>query len=282
MDFSKRKINMKFKILLLSLCLVFFMTGCGASSDEAQTPEMTKNMLKLRGFEFNEDGFFNAIRQNDTVAVKGFLDAGMNPNAKNRVGETALTFAVSNAELKTIKAVAEKADLNLQDGLGQSPIHLALSKEKDDVFNFLLEKGADVNVGGAKQKLKNQTVLYLAVARENEDLVRKLLERGANPNIADSDGGVPLAEACVRSRPNQEIVKMLIDKSADVNHQENNGATPLIYVAANKSAAPETRLAVVKMLLDAGADKKLKDKKGNTALDWANKQGNKDVAELLK
>jgi uncharacterized protein len=273
---------MKLKIYLALICLVFAAACGGGAQDGPPDPAMTKNMLKLRGFDFNENGFFNAIRQNDVVAVKGFFDAGMDPNVKNARGETPLTFAVANAELKTVKAVAEKADVNVQDNLGQSPLHLALSKQKEDVFNYLLEKNANVNLGGAKEKLKNQTALYLAVTRGREDLVQTLLERGADPNIADSDGGVPLAEACLGAKINQNIIQMLIDKGANVNHQENNGATPLIYIASNKPAGAETRQAIAKMLIDKGADKKIKDKGGKTALDWANKNGHKEMADLLK
>ncbi|HEX8738442.1 MAG TPA: ankyrin repeat domain-containing protein [Pyrinomonadaceae bacterium] len=273
---------MKLKIYFLLVCLIF-VTACKDSSGDASgSPEMTKNMLKLRGYEFNTDAFFRAIRQNDTVAVKGFFDAGIDPKTKNARGETALTFAVANAELNTVKAVAEKTDINMQDDLGQSPLHLALSKQKEEIFNYLLEKGADINIGGAKEKLRNQTVLYLAVTRAREDLVQKLLEKGADPNIADSDGAVPLAEACIGSRLSQNIVKMLLDKGAKVNHQEKNGATPLIYIAANNQTTAENRQTVAKMLLDAGADKKIKDKDGRKALDWANKMGNKDLVDLLK
>jgi uncharacterized protein len=274
---------MKLKIYFVLVCLIF-VAACEGSSDETPpAPEMTKNMLKLRGFEFNEDGFFKAIRLNDVVAVKGFFEAGMNPNSKNRVGETALTYAILNAEPNTVKAVAEKADINMQDNFGQAPLHLALSKQKEEIFEYLLdEKNADVNVPGAKERLKNQTALYLAVTRGREDLVQKLLDKGADPNIADAEGAVPLAEACIGTRLNQNIIKMLIDKGAKVNHQEKNGATPLIYIAANKQTTPENRQAVVKMLLDAGADKKIKDTKGKTALDWSKETGTKDVADLLK
>ncbi|HEX8368955.1 MAG TPA: ankyrin repeat domain-containing protein [Pyrinomonadaceae bacterium] len=274
---------MKLKIYFVVLVCLVFAAACGGASDETPpSPEMTKNMLKLRGFEFNGDGLFKAIRQNDTVAVKGFFDAGMDPNTKNARGETALTFAVGNAELNTVKAIAGKADLNMQDNLGQAPLHLALSKQKEEIFDYLLEKNADVNVGGAKEKLKNQTVLYLAVTRGREDLVQKLLDKGADPNIADSDGAVALSEACIGARLSQNIVKMLLDKGAKVNYQEKNGATALIYIASNKQTGAENRRAVAQMLLDAGADKKIKDKDGKTALDWANKQGNKDLADLLK
>jgi ankyrin repeat protein len=185
-------------------------------------------------------------------------------------------------ELKTVKILADQTNFNEQDKLGQSPLHLALSQNKDQAFDYLMEKGADVNVSGAKGTLKNQSVLYLAVTRGREDLVKTFLERGADPNVTDSEGGFALAEACIGAPVNPEIIKMLIEKKANVNQKETNGATPLIYIAANNQAPSEKRAAVVKMLLDAGADKKAKDKQNKTAYDWAKANNNTDILEMLK
>lgn len=266
-------------IISILLCL----NACDNSQIETSlSSDAAKSMLKLKGYDFDEKSFFQAVKNDDIAALKAFFDAGINPNARNEGGETALTFAVAHSEMKTIKTLAEKADINAQDNLGQSPLHLALSTNKEDVFDFLLGKNADVNVGGAKGTLTNQTVLYLAVTRGREDLVQKLLERGANPNIADSEGGIALAEACIGASVNPEIVKMLVDKGADINKQEKNGAPPLIYIASNTDATGDRRQAIVKILLGAGANKFVKDKTGKTALDWAKKSGNKDVLEMVR
>lgn len=271
---------MKLKIYLL-LTVLIFTVACGGDPQKP-SPEMSRDMLKLRGYQMDEPSFFRAIKQNDLIALNTFLDAGMNPNAKNERGETALTFAIENTDFKTVKILAQKADLSLRDDRSQSPVHLALSKGKDDIFIFLVDQKADVNVPGSKGTLKEQTALYLAVTRGREDFVDKLLERGADPNIADSEGGLPLAEAVIGSPINSAIVRRLLKHGAKVNHQEKNGATPLIYIASNNNTDPETRQEIVRMLLEHGADKTIKDVKGNTALDWAKKNGNKDVEEMLK
>jgi ankyrin repeat protein len=262
----------------LLFCLL--LVSCEGKKEKPSV-EMTKNMLKIRGYNFTEEDFFRAIQQNDTIAINGFFEAGFNPNQTNKLGETALTYAISNAESKTIKLIADHSDINLRDNLGQSPIHLALLKQKEEIFDYLLEKGADVNIGGAKGNLKNQTVLYLAVTRNREDLVQKLLEKGADPNIADSDGSLPLAEACIGASVNPNIVQMLIDKGANVNLAEVNGMTPLMYIAENTKAPLAVRQSVVEILLKAGADKKIKDKKGKTALDWALERKNIEIAKEL-
>lgn len=272
---------MKCKIFLI-LILLIFIFACGNSVTETMPPEMAKNMLKLKGYDFNEKSYFQAIKNNDVQVIKAFYDAEINPNARSERGETPLTFAIPNGEFKTVKFLADHTNINEQDKLGQVPLHLALSQNKEQAFDYLLEKGADVNLGGAKGKLRNQTVLYLAVTRGRDDLVKKVLEKGANPNISDNEGAFPLAEACIGAPVNPEIIKMLVEKGADVNRKETNGATALIYISANNQTASEKRLTVVKMLLEAGADKKAKDKQGKTAFDWAKSVGNRDVLEMLK
>lgn len=273
---------MNFKTIncVLAVTIIAFFFGC-ARSDET-TPEMARNMLKLRGYKFSEPEFFRAISNEDGAAVRAFMQAGINPNAKNEKGETALIYAIQNKDPKVIKVLLEQADVNMRDDLGNSPIHLAVVNKKDEVFDLLLEKNADVNLAGQTGKTKNQTALYAAVTKGREDLAQKLIEKGANPNIADSFGAYPLSEAVLGAGANPQIVKILLDGGANVNAQEPNKATALIYAASNKEISRPTRTEIVRLLLEKGADKSIKDEKGRTALDWAKQNKNEEVAEMLK
>ncbi len=273
------------KTFLNSICLFLFaltVFACGARTDET-TPEMAQSILKLRGYKYTEPEFFRAITMEDAIAVRGFLQAGISPNAKNEKGETALTFAVRYKDPKIAKLLVEQADLNLRDDNGNMPLFVAIKNEKEDLFNLLLEKGADANSSGAaSEKTKNQTALYVAILQGREDLIGKLLNKGADPNIADSAGALPLSEAVVRRNSTPGIVKLLLDKGANPNALEPDKVTPLMYAAENKNINPQTRNEIVQLLLDRGADKKLKDKDGKTAADRAKKGGNKETAELLQ
>jgi ankyrin repeat protein len=256
--------------------------ACGARTDET-TSEMAQNVLKLRGYQFTEPEFFRAINMEDAVAVRGFLQAGINPNAKNDKGETALTYAIRYKDPKIAKLLVEKSDLNLRDDNGNTPLFVAIKNEKQELFDLLLEKGADPNSSGAPtEKTKNQTALYVAILQNREDLIQKLLDKGADPNIADSTGALPLSEAVLRRDANPRVVKMLLDKGANPNTKESDGVTPLMYAAENKNINPQTRNEIVQLLLDKGADKTIKDKNGKTAVDWAKKGGNKNTVELLQ
>lgn len=276
----------KTKIILTSICLSLFaliLTSCNTSSDGNVSPEMAKSILKIRDYQFTEKDFFRAINFEDDVATNGFLQAGMNPNAKNEKGESALNFAIRYKDSKITKILVEKADLNLKDDTGNSPLFTAIKFKKEDLFNLLLDKGADPNSSGtASEKTKNQSVLYVSILQEREDLMQKLLDKGADPNMPDSAGSLPLSEAVIRSNTDPRVVKMLLDKGANPNATEADKTTPLMYIAENNQINPQTRLEIIQMFLDKGADKKLKDEQGKTALDWAKKGGNKETVEFLQ
>jgi ankyrin repeat protein len=276
----------KIKNILTSICLSFFaltLMSCNASSDGNASPEMAKNILKIRDYQFTEKDFFRAINFEDEVATNGFLQAGINPNAKNEKGESALNFAIRYKEPKIAKILIEKADLDFKDDGGNTPLFTALKYEKEDLFNLLLDKGANANsTGTANENTKDQSVLYVTILQAREDLMQKLLEKGADPNLADSRGSLPLSEAVLRRDADPRVVKMLLDKGANPNATEADKTTPLMYIAENNKINPQTRLEIIQMFLDKGADKKLKDEKGKTAVDWAKQGGNKETVEFLQ
>ena len=273
----------KIILTVLIALLLNFSGGCKSQPEgENTSPEMARSMVKLRGYEFDKEGFFTAIKAKKPLIVDGFLKGGMDPNTKNEKGETALTYAVQNSPDEITKIILEKADVNMQDDLGNSPLYLAITEGKDEIFNALLEKNADVNVTGSKGKVKNITPLYAAILNNREDYIKALIEKKADPNIADSGGSYPLTDAVIGRRANPRIVKMLIDNGADVNKTEEKGAPPLVYIAANKDINPQTRKEIVQLLLDKGAKKDGKDAQGNNALYWAKKYKHDETAELLK
>ncbi|MDH3492282.1 MAG: ankyrin repeat domain-containing protein [Acidobacteriota bacterium] len=269
--------------LLIIFLLIYTgvaLAGCGGS--EKVSPEISKEFLKVNGYGFTTKEFFRALKSGEPAIINGFIDAGMDPNSKNDRGLTALTFAILNDDLKTIKVVAKRADINLKDERGNGPLHLAIARKNREAVDYLLQAKADVNVTGKDGQATNQSPLYAALLADDMELFKKLLDKGADPNIADSEGAFPLSEASIRNGADVETVRLLIEKGADVNKVENNGASPLIYAAQNSGIDVETRKAIIRLLLKNGADKSLKDKTGKTALDWAKETGHTEMVEILK
>lgn len=269
------------KKILIILLLVVFSFACGARSDET-TPEMAQSLLKVRGFYFTEEDFFKALKQADAPAIKLFLQSGINPNARNKQGETAMTYAAAYSDVPTLKILTEKADINERDGLGNMPLFVALKKPRDEIFDYLLEKGADPNSDGTSVNAKNQSVLYVAVLREKTDAIEKLLEKGADPNRADDSNSMPISQIVLDNSPDMDVFRMLFEKTTEINKQEMGGSTLLIYASKNARMNADARREIIKALLEKGADKRIKDKTGKTALDWAKERKITEAIEMLK
>jgi len=268
---------------------------CCKPGKEKTSPKMAKSMLKLQGYGFSKAEFFRALKNENRLIVNGFFEAGIDANVKNEKGETALTYSLDHVESEEILVpLIIRADINLRDDLGNSPIHIAVLKKSDRIIDLLLKKNADVNLTGQRTRFdsldlsgkgiqtKGISALFAAVLRKRADLVEKLIKSGAKPNIIDSAKSVPLAEASFQRSANPKIVKLLLDNGADVNRTEPNGNTPLIYAVSNSDITSDTRLKIVKMLLAKGADKKIKNRDGENALFWAKKFKYNKLIELLK
>ena len=76
-------------LILLVCCLFASLVGC-ESRNEPPNPAAAKQLLKLRGYEFDEKSFLRAAATSDIISVNTFIAAGINPNAKDpETGATA-------------------------------------------------------------------------------------------------------------------------------------------------------------------------------------------------
>lgn len=196
--------------------------------------------------------------------------------------------AIENKSVADLRACLRRgADVNKKNNNGQSPLHLAVTKEA--LFAYvsamnLIEHGADVN---AKDK-KGQTPLHLAVTkRMGYDLVQSLIENGSGVNAKDEKDQNPLHIAS--KQRNMVAMKILVEKGADVNMKNGNGCTPLHIVALQDAEMQRLdsfrtinilQVCAV-ILIDAGADVNACDDEGRTPLRIAIDKGNNDLAELF-
>ena len=177
----------------------------------------------------------------NTVALENALDRGFNPNSVVEKGrgnvESLLDMAIDAGQRGAIKAlVAHGADVNVdqydlgkygastQDATYVEPLVDAASSGEDDVVQYLLEHGANIDqrnnisplipvVGGAN------TALSAAVAGGGVSTVYLLLADGASVNTAlDPNGYVPkyLIQIAKSNPKYAAIVKLLVNYGAEV------------------------------------------------------------------
>ena len=128
----------------------------------------TADLLRKHG---GKHGVINgAAAGGDIEAVKGFLTAGTDVNAKDAGGETPLYHAATKEIAELL--IAAGADVNVNGIIGWTPLHKAADNGQKEIAELLIAAGADVN---AKMS-KGWTPLDIAI-EENQTATADLLRK---------------------------------------------------------------------------------------------------------
>lgn len=117
---------------------------------------------------------------------------------------------------------------------------------------------------------KDESPLMLAALKGHTDLVRKLIARGADVN---KPGWTPLHYAATGGH--LAVMELLLEEHAFIDAESPNKTTPLMM------AAHYGTLASVKLLLEAGADPSVRNELGLSAVDFAQRAGRQDAADMV-
>ncbi len=248
-------------VVWLGLIALFtlLLFGCGQSKEQS-TQELEKLNVK-----FTPDDFVQSADKGDLKAVQLFLEAGMDGNAQDTTGSTALMAAAKNGRIDVVNKLLEhKLNLNLQDKQGETALELAAANNQSDVVKLLLKKNADPNI----QDQSGWSALMKAVYQGNTACVETLAVQ------SHQEVNRALLVAALTGR--KDIVKVLLDNGAEVDTRADDGRTPLMLAAAKGDAD------LVAALLAVGAEPTLVDKSGATAAALAAAKGYNDLANRLQ
>lgn len=215
---------MKKILLILSLVLIF-----GASA-------------------FANDNFINAAYTGNLAKIQEMLNSGVDINATDEYGNTALMYAISEVHIKIAKLLIEKGiDVNAENSHGKTALGEAFRCGFDDIIKLLIEKGVDVNAKLVVGQERGQTALSEASSRGYVDIVKLLIDKGCDIHATTDDGYTVLHSAAGAWNVNVEIIKLLIEKGVAINAKDNYGRTALMH------ASYDGRTEVVNILKAAGA-----------------------------
>lgn len=96
-------------------------------------------------------------------------------------------------------------DVNVCDGEGNTPLHVAALHGRYDIAHLLIDAGAIVDV---RTRTKASTPLHFACQNERLQIVQLLLQRCADPDIQDWHGNTALHYACHAG--NKRLVETLL------------------------------------------------------------------------
>lgn len=230
-----------------------------------------------------------AVGNGSTGIAELLLANGADVNARGDREKTPLLTAAENGSVEMVKLLLDnKASLDvignfsIQNESGQfydayqSPLHLALLKNNNELLKLLLERGADANIQSMEPKKFLQPPLWSAVSKKLKDAVTLLLKFKADPNLKefkDANGTFPLSMA-VRNN-DKDIVELLLAHDADSDRKTPEDLTPLFF------AVLDGNREIVEALLQHKANPNAKTKSSWTPLHSAVHYGRKEIAELL-
>ncbi len=142
------------------------------------------------------------------------------------------------------KAVEHKINLFVEYSFfsGGTPLILAISEEKTDIMDYLIEKGCMIN----ETDWTKEPPLFKAITTDNDTLIKKLIDYGADIEFVSHFGRTPLMYAVDREK--YIATKTLIKKGANINASDNFYETPLIIAIKRKN------LPIIKLLIKNGAE----------------------------
>lgn len=184
-----------------------------------------------------------ASKQQDVATFRSLLDLGVDVNATEADGATAMHWAVHRDNAEMVGALLKAgADPSANNRYGVAPLSLAAQNGNASTLQLLLEAGADPNTAMGD----NETALLTAARTGVAAAVAVLIEHGADVNASESWRG-QTALMWAAAEGNLEAALVLLENGAEVSARSLAGFSPLLF------AAREGRVQLLQPLLQAGA-----------------------------
>jgi len=218
------------------------INGIDTISECTPTP-----LHKLVDRHWNSDNFYDVM--------KLLIDNGADVTIKSPEGYTPLRLLFSkNQNVENLKLALQYGDdpTELLYTFVKSRFNEPITSEDKEIFNMLIDLGADVNYTPYSDSLLHMATRCRSGV-SNIELMKLLIDRGANVNSKNKYDQTPLFCAAVKNDATIESIKLLIDNGADISIANNLGYTPLEYLErSNWKYYIKSDIPIVRELLGGG------------------------------
>ncbi|CAH1205447.1 hypothetical protein PAECIP111893_02350 [Paenibacillus plantiphilus] len=185
------------------------------SENDAELEVIDGDLVGVEGFDSDVidpqdiDSFIGAAGFGMKEAVLQYIKADVDIDAVNDFGANALSTAIIYEELEIVKLLLDNgANINYQNKAYNTALISATDSGLTNMVKFLLENGADPNIGGGENQ--DYYPIISAAFLGHTDIVKLLLAHGAHPNMAyEYMGEVVDASWIAEDHGFTEIVKLI-------------------------------------------------------------------------
>jgi hypothetical protein len=211
------------------------------------------------------------------LALSGPAAAQVPPAPPEKAQYTGLLAAAGRGDAAEIeRLVARGAKVDVRDGYGRTPLHVAAYGGHADAIRGLVKAGANPN---ALEHDRYDIVTIAAVADDLPTLKLALALGASAKNVTSRYDGTALIAAAHLGH--DQVVAELIKAGAPLDHVNNLGWTALIEsIVLGNGGRRHT--ATLEALVRAGANVNLADRNGQTPLALARGRGYREMIAILE
>ncbi|XP_027342152.1 putative E3 ubiquitin-protein ligase XBAT31 isoform X3 [Abrus precatorius] len=210
-----------------------------------------------------------AAMHGNIACVEKLLEAGANVLMFDTVyGRTCLHYAAYYGHSSCLKAILSSAQsspvaaswgfarfVNVRDGKGATPLHLAARQRRSECVHILLDSGALVCASTGGYGCSGSTPLHLAARGGSLDCIRELLAWGGDRLQRDASGRIPY------------MVALKHKHGACASLLNPTSAEPLVWPSPLKFISelnPEAKALLEQALMDANREREKNILKGSS------------------
>ncbi|KAK8005007.1 hypothetical protein PG990_011044 [Apiospora arundinis] len=238
----------------------FFQVSRRAARKEAFRTMLLNHEVKLSMMAVRPRTMLHVAVSEKLEGVVTLLEAGVNGNAVDKTGSTALHIATRKGDLVCIESLLKAGVMtDTVDGTGSSALHIATQNWSLSIVETLLKAGSDANVVDKSGSTALHIVARDQRGTEELSILEALIKAGVRADVVNRDGSTALHIAIRYNK--WEVVKRLLEIGADTNVPDEIGST-VLHIAVKYTVEEKN----IESLLKAGVKADALDNHGRTAL----------------
>jgi ankyrin repeat protein len=172
-----------------------------------------------------------ATRWGKLSTVQFLLDRGAIPTTRGWRGDTLLHVSLNSSQRAAKLGLLLEAGLNIEatNNLGETPLHYAAIFGKDDCVFKLLQRGANVDAISMGGRTPLQAVLGWC---GSASAARHILHHDTLPEECASKGNQACVPGCLFGESDIRVVDLLLSAGANIRASRNSTRSPLDWAAS--------------------------------------------------